>query len=226
MVPKLSSSARKLRRELEAARPGTFDALEISLRSKLPDLTAVIERDLFHIRPRLLVELANMRDDGLARLRKTAAFFRQETDSFLLNVQGSLRRAWLRSTPLKEKQRLVNGLIASSFATPGISGWSAPLSLGRIVLDHQNLRSQLAVAILENWRRFAVCANPECPAPFFLSRRRTQKYCESGECTRYAQRERALAWWRREGNKWRAKRQKKRAHLRRKKISSSRKENK
>ena len=42
----------------------------------------------------------------------------------------------------------------------------------------------------------AICANPDCPAPYFLRSRKTQKICESGECVAWAQRNYALKWWR------------------------------
>ena len=42
----------------------------------------------------------------------------------------------------------------------------------------------------------AVCANPECPAPYFIKSRRTQKICEAGGCVAWAQRNYALKWWR------------------------------
>ena len=42
----------------------------------------------------------------------------------------------------------------------------------------------------------AVCANPECPAPYFIRNRKTQKICEAGECVQWAQRNYALKWWR------------------------------
>jgi hypothetical protein len=41
----------------------------------------------------------------------------------------------------------------------------------------------------------ARCANPDCPAPFFLKSRRTQKICEAGDCVVWAQRRYALKWW-------------------------------
>jgi len=44
--------------------------------------------------------------------------------------------------------------------------------------------------------RTAVCANPECPAPYFLKSRKTQKICEAGECVAWAQRNYARKWWR------------------------------
>ena len=42
----------------------------------------------------------------------------------------------------------------------------------------------------------AICANPDCPAPYFLKSRKTQKICEAGECVAWAQRNYALKWWR------------------------------
>lgn len=41
----------------------------------------------------------------------------------------------------------------------------------------------------------AICANPECSAPFFVKSRKTQKICELGECVIWAQRKHALKWW-------------------------------
>jgi hypothetical protein len=42
----------------------------------------------------------------------------------------------------------------------------------------------------------AICANPDCPAPYFLKSRKTQKICEAGDCVAWAQRNYALKWWR------------------------------
>lgn len=192
-APKLSEGAKALQREFRKITPGTSDAgslraLEISLGSRPSDVTAVIERQCFYLRKKLLPELANLRDDGVVRFRKNiGANYSQESDVFLLYVCRGLRWIWRAATPFKERQRFVDALIAASFA-PGITGWSAPLTLGRIVPAPGNLRSQLALAVLENWRRFRFCANPECVAPFFLARRKDQRYCELGACTAYAQR--------------------------------------
>jgi hypothetical protein len=42
----------------------------------------------------------------------------------------------------------------------------------------------------------AICANPDCPARYFLKSRKTQKICEAGDCVEWAQRNYALRWWR------------------------------
>lgn len=47
--------------------------------------------------------------------------------------------------------------------------------------------------------KIGLCENPECPAPYFVKRRRTQKFCEAGACTDYAHRQYALKWWNTDG---------------------------
>jgi hypothetical protein len=47
------------------------------------------------------------------------------------------------------------------------------------------------------------CANPECDAPYYFAKRRSQKYCDPA-CAKPAQREFKRNWWAREGERWRA----------------------
>lgn len=53
------------------------------------------------------------------------------------------------------------------------------------------------------------CENPDCPASYFVRKRRTQKFCESGPCVAYGQRLRANRWWKQHGEEWRGQAQKK-----------------
>lgn len=46
------------------------------------------------------------------------------------------------------------------------------------------------------------CPNPDCPAPYFFSRR--NKYCGRKRCLRYSQAQARRRWWRAHGNEWRA----------------------
>lgn len=62
------------------------------------------------------------------------------------------------------------------------------------------------------------CANPHCVAPYFIKKRKTQKYCEAGPCVSYAQRQAALRWWNKEGRK----RREKRRHIRKNKARGKR----
>jgi hypothetical protein len=50
--------------------------------------------------------------------------------------------------------------------------------------------------------RMRYCGNPTCAAPYFLARRRSQKYC-SDACSLPAQREHKRAWWSEHGEEWR-----------------------
>lgn len=50
--------------------------------------------------------------------------------------------------------------------------------------------------------RMRFCPNPECPAPYFLTRKRSQKYCTE-KCAGAGQRELKRAWWSEHGEAWR-----------------------
>jgi hypothetical protein len=52
-----------------------------------------------------------------------------------------------------------------------------------------------------------ICANPECVAPYFIKKRKTQIFCEAGPCVIYKQRKYALDYWNSKGNKHRLKQQ-------------------
>jgi len=56
--------------------------------------------------------------------------------------------------------------------------------------------------------RLGICESPECPAPYFRKKRKTQKFCEAGPCVAFAQRQYSLDWWRRVGKKRREKKAK------------------
>ena len=47
----------------------------------------------------------------------------------------------------------------------------------------------------------AICANKDCPNPYFIKKRKTQKYCDSGPCLAEAQRQQKREWWARNHGK-------------------------
>jgi len=55
-----------------------------------------------------------------------------------------------------------------------------------------------------------VCANTDCPAPYFIANRTIQKYC-CADCMAPFRREWKMKWWDRHGDEWRAKRSKKKS---------------
>ena len=52
-----------------------------------------------------------------------------------------------------------------------------------------------------------VCANPDCPAPYFIAEKATSRYC-SVACSGVLQRDWKRRWWTEHGKQWRAKRKK------------------
>jgi hypothetical protein len=56
-----------------------------------------------------------------------------------------------------------------------------------------------ALHIVEQMR---YCTNPTCPTPYFIAKKRRQKYC-SEDCALPAQREFKRAWWDAHGDAWR-----------------------
>jgi hypothetical protein len=72
------------------------------------------------------------------------------------------------------------------------------VSTGAVVINVANVWTLICMLLLRDNAagKTAVCANPECPAPYFLKSRKTQRICEAGECVVWAQRNYALKWWR------------------------------
>jgi hypothetical protein len=80
------------------------------------------------------------------------------------------------------------------------AGWEAPLNAPpRIPLED-------AVAHLQSQdRRARRCANVDCPAPFFFSNRKNQKFCRE-ECAAPARSAAKKRWWEERGSEWRKRR--------------------
>lgn len=67
-------------------------------------------------------------------------------------------------------------------------------------------RSEFQAAVYELFRRSAlskVCANPDCPASYFIAGRKTQRYC-SEKCSGVLQRAHKLRWWNEHGKESRS----------------------
>jgi hypothetical protein len=67
-------------------------------------------------------------------------------------------------------------------------------------------RSEFQGAVYQLFRRSAlakVCANPDCPAPYFIAGRTTQQFC-SEKCSGVLQRAHKLRWWNEHGKERRS----------------------
>jgi hypothetical protein len=126
----------------------------------------------------------------------------------LANAQRDLRELWQSSMGIADKQRIVDAWLEAATKRTGRAGVNAWLGRGRLEFDFRSFPGQFVLAILENWWRFHVCGNPECPARYFLAKRNTQRYCERGECTRYAQQRYSLNYWNTKGKQRRSTRAK------------------
>jgi len=136
----------------------------------------------------------------------------------LSNLQDELRSVWCPDTPITLKDATLKRWLRKDISTNFFRGnWYFPFSpsleRGEILPDPRNLTVTLAFAVLRFHRRMKMCANNECPAPYFIAKRKDQKYCERGDCTAEAQRARARKYWnskgaqlRRERNRQRRKR--------------------
>src|ERR1051326_3749852 len=99
-----------------------------------------------------------------------------------------LRAAW-RDEP--EGIEWVQAILGSEFFTFNATK-------GRLSMEPKELLGTICILFLRDYSmgRTALCANPDCHSPYFIKKRKTQKFCEAGPCTEQAQREQKREWWR------------------------------
>ena len=71
---------------------------------------------------------------------------------------------------------------------------------GSLVPQFETQFQRACYVLLKNSARAKFCPNPECPAPYFIARRATQKYC-CLDCLKPFQKKWRLDWWNRAGSK-------------------------
>ena len=69
------------------------------------------------------------------------------------------------------------------------------IGAGRLVPNWVHLRAMLIQGVLEHWKNFSFCANPDCAAPYFIAKRKDQSVCDAEICKAEKQRAHALKWW-------------------------------
>lgn len=76
-----------------------------------------------------------------------------------------------------------------------------PTKQRRIEIDLRDPLTLMDVLFLRDYwaGKTGICANKDCPNPYYIKKRKTQKYCEAGPCTGEAQRQQKLDWWNRVG---------------------------
>jgi hypothetical protein len=84
------------------------------------------------------------------------------------------------------------------------------LESGTVDLVPGDLWTLICFLFQRDYYKLGYCENPDCPAPYFVKKRKTQKFCEAGPCVAFKQRKYALGWWNTEGKQRRQKRQQER----------------
>ena len=115
--------------------------------------------------------------------------------------RDGLRAAWAGN---KDAVARVQKNVANLRATITVTGARV-----EIVPAEQWLTAYLLFIQDQHAGKTAVCANPDCVAPYFIRKRRTQKFCEAGPCVGYGARQRSNKWWHTHGDEWRESKQQK-----------------
>jgi hypothetical protein len=153
-----------------------------------------------------LMEPADIKDISITA--DDYAIFRTKV-SELASAQRLLRLAWMKNTAAIDiylQGEIDRGFEINSFEIRQGFSFRRKASVG---LRSNDLWTYICFLVVLDYAkgRTGYCENPECLAPYYLKKRRTQKICESGPCTAWAQRQYALNWWNKEGKKRRAKAQ-------------------
>lgn len=121
-------------------------------------------------------------------------------------LRDALRRAWRGEEALEGELPL--SYIERSAGHYMKFSWV--FKAGNAELVAEDLWSAICVLFLRDHaaHKTAVCAHPNCPAPYFIKKRKTQKFCEAGPCVEYGARQRANKWWQAHGDEWRGRRTK------------------
>jgi hypothetical protein len=128
---------------------------------------------------------------------------------WLIEDQKKLRLVWRSAWEIESQKSSLPGELRTRYETavqglvPKELATNFAIDKRRIVLTPQNLWDAIALLFHRDRlaHKLAVCANPECPNPYFVRRRKTQIYCQAGPCVGQAQREQKRDWWARNRSK-------------------------
>jgi hypothetical protein len=144
------------------------------------------------------VAYANLRDDKAAYVHFVHRWGRP------VGVKVSMRgRVEKRDWPNDDLKRAWGGDRASLDRLPKQLHATFGVTGRHIEIVRSNLVSAIVLLFLRDHAacKTAICANPSCPNPYFIRKRKTQKYCEAGPCVDQAQREQKRKWWKRNRGK-------------------------
>lgn len=127
--------------------------------------------------------------------------FKIDSATFMA-LQERLRQAWPgEGRSDVEAWAEIEGVVEEGFDTDVV------VSGGFVHLRPKDLWASICFLYLRDAQagKLGFCGNPDCPAPYFRKKRKTQKFCEAGPCADFARRKYALRYWNTEGKKKRDK---------------------
>jgi len=214
---KISSPVRKPRNKTSAPRSnrttrhkGHFEELVRSSEEQ-----RLLARTL-PVRKELLCDLANTKPDP-GRVKwfqeKWQGRIREESVPDLIELGEELRAVWKRPR-IEGAQLILNKWLAwrplpatfrkykqSEIERPDAEKardympFECSIGAGRLVPNWVHLRAMLIQGVLEHWKNFKFCGNPDCAAPYFIAKRKDQSVCDAEICKAEKQRAHALKWW-------------------------------
>jgi len=152
----------------------------------------------------LHVDFANLRSEPEATQAFTKRWGPIQTpagdgEEALFLIRDMLRSDWRGERGTKESRRHLGPIIHAFSASIGVTAERIEIELGQV------WQTAFLLCIRDRLRgKTAICENPECPAPYFLRKRKTQKFCEAGPCKNYGARQRRKKWRDAHGNEWRS----------------------
>ena len=145
----------------------------------------------------LLIDLSNLKPEDLKSFWRRWGYLYEAalTDAEVLEIADGLRQIWRMevAAPLILQRWL-------TWTTPSSTGWAAPIwcfmpEQSLLILNPGHLRATLAFAVPGQCRKFAVCQNQACPAPYFLRYRAKQSVCDNPQCLEFGQKQHKRTWW-------------------------------
>jgi hypothetical protein len=128
-------------------------------------------------------------------IRSTDSISVSESLANVAIAQQTLRKAWMGESSIADADTETVDITVNGY--------------GKLEIITTDLWKFISLLFLlyANAGKLGTCANPDCVAPYFIKKRRTQKFCEAGPCTAYAARQYTKQWWDSKGKKRRDKKQ-------------------
>jgi hypothetical protein len=157
--------------------------------------------------------LVTLQEDLIARTKRSGLLLLIDPRNIVLSarpLRDAIRAIWIASDS-RTKEWGVFRLIESATTSdtnvlPDVIPAALSIKDGRVApIQPETPFERCMRYLLLQGTRPAVCANANCPGPYFFARRRSQKYC-SEDCALPAQRQFKREWWAKNGRQWRSQR--------------------